>query len=266
MQLPSAVANRDSVAGRIVLLMAGGPLGTIMVNGLTQRLGPLTVIEEQPEAKRAIIRRRARLLGWPTAVGQIGLGLLLRATAHRSRQRLSTICRDHGLDPTARTGPAHHRVTSVNAPECHALLRELAPKVVAVYGTRLLTPATLAAVPAPVINYHAGITPMYRGQHPAYWALTRADPDNAGVTIHLVDRGVDTGGVLHQARTAFSADDTIATYQHVQMATALPLFARAIEEALAGRLAPRPATGPSANNFPPTLWRYLATGLRRGVW
>ena len=86
------------------------------------------------------------------------------------------------------------------------------------------------------------------------------------MTIHLVDEGVDTGAVLYQAQVTFDPGDTIATYQYVQAATALPLFVRAIEDALAGRLTPRRVDLPSQKWFPPTLWGYLATGLTRGVW
>jgi hypothetical protein len=53
-------------------------------------------------------------------------------------------------------------------------------------------------VPSPFINYHAGINPKYRGQDPAYWARVQGDAEHAGITIHLVDEGVDTGAVLFQ--------------------------------------------------------------------
>ncbi len=82
----------------------------------------------------------------------------------------------------------------------------------------------------------------------------------------MVDQGVDTGAVLYQAQVAFAPEDTISTYQHVQAATALPLFARALEDAIAGRLRPRRVSLPSQLWFPPTLWAYLTTGLTRGVW
>jgi len=74
---------------------------------------------------------------------------------------------------------------------------------VAVYGTRILKPVTLKCASAPFINYHAGINPKYRGQHPGYWPLAQGDEENAGVTVHLVDEGVDMGSVLYQAQVKF---------------------------------------------------------------
>jgi methionyl-tRNA formyltransferase len=250
----------------IVVLTAGGVLSRIVVNGLADRLGHLTVIEEQQETKAEIIRRRARLLGWPQTLSQVAAGILIRMLAGRRNARIGEIVRAHNLDTSVRPGITVHRVASINSPEARQLLTGLAPSAVAVYGTRILKAATLKSVAAPIINYHAGINPKYRGQHPGYWALVNNDPENAGVTIHLVDEGVDTGSVLYQARCAFDTADTISSYQYVQAARALPLFAQAVEDALNDRLQPRQVALPSRQWFPPTLGRYLATGLVRGVW
>jgi folate-dependent phosphoribosylglycinamide formyltransferase PurN len=249
----------------IVVVSAGGSLSNIVVNGLVARLGPVTVIEEAPERKAEIIRRRVRLLGWVAAIGQMGFGIVQRALWPNTA-RIKEVWSQHRLDARESTSIVRYQVPSVNSAECQNLLRTLSPKVVAVYGTRMIRRATLRAVDAPFVNYHAGINPKYRGQHPGYWALARDDSENAGVTIHLVDEGVDTGSVLYQARVQFAPEDTIASYQHVQAAYALPLFARAIEDALADRLQPRHVDLPSQQFFPPTLWGYLATGILRGVW
>ena len=252
--------------GCVVLLFAGGELGWSVANWLSQHVDDLVLIEEPAEAKAEIVRRRARLLGWPVAIGQVAFGLLSRIPNRRGKARAADIQARHGLTPTPTARPHHHRVESDNADGCRSLLRDLAPSVIAVYGTRLLSAQTLAASPAPFINYHAGINPAYRGQHPAYWALAKGDAANVGVTIHLVDSGVDTGHVLYQARVEMDPGDTIATYQWVQLPHALPLLARAIGDARAGRLTPHVVDLPSAKHFPPTLWSYLWTGFTRGVW
>ncbi len=249
----------------IVVVTAGGSLSNIIVNGLVARLGPVTVIEEAPERKSEIIRRRVRMLGWVAALGQMSFGIVQRALWPNTA-RIKEVWNQHRLDAREAAGVVRYQVPSVNSAACQELLRTLSPKVVAVYGTRIIRRATLQSVDAPFINYHAGINPKYRGQHPGYWALANDDSENAGVTIHLVDEGVDTGSVLYQARVEFAPEDTIASYQHVQAVHALPLFARAIEDALADRLQPRQIDLPSQQFFPPTLWGYLATGITRGVW
>ncbi len=46
---------------------------------------------------------------------------------------------------------------------------------------------------------HAGITLRYRGVHGGYWALAEQHPEWVGTTVHLVDPGIDTGGILAQS-------------------------------------------------------------------
>ncbi len=266
-----AIASKRPLAPKlkrgVVVLAAEGELTNIVVNGLTERLGAtsLSVILEPPESKTDVIRRRARLVGWISTAGQIAFGILQRLLWSNAA-RIDAICRGYNLnrEPIARLSV--FRVPSVNSQVCRDLLRELQPAVVAVYGTRIVSRATLQSVNVPFINYHAGINPKYRGQHPGYWALANDDPDHAGITVHLVDEGVDTGAVLYQMRVQFADDDTIASYQYVQAAYAIALFARAILDALAGRLKPRHVDLPSQKYFPPTLWGYLSTGLKKGVW
>lgn len=264
---PTEGACDGEIAGErpIVLLTSGGTLSNIVINGLVKRLGPIVVIREPQEPKLDVLRRRARLLGWTSAVGQLAFGIVQRLFVI-SEVRIREIWSSHLLDPNPNDTVRVYDVPSVNSEEAHVLLRRLNPHVVAVYGTRILTSATLATVAAPFINYHAGINPKYRGQHPGYWALACGDSENAGVTIHLVDRGVDTGSVLYQARVQFTSADTIASYQHLQAAIALPLFARAIEDALEDQLTTQSVDLPSKQWFPPTIWQYVHNGVARGVW
>jgi folate-dependent phosphoribosylglycinamide formyltransferase PurN len=258
--------TRMAADGRVVILTAGGQLGWCAANALARTFEGLVVVQEEPEAKSDIIRRRARLLGWPTAVSQAACGIALRMYSGQAKARISEICSQSGLNATPDPSLDVRRVPSVNSECCRNLLRELSPAVVAVYGTRIIKPPTLDCVPAPFINYHAGINPKYRGQHPAYWALADKDAANAGITIHLVDSGVDTGDVLCQRRVAFGPSDTILTYQWAQMAVALPLFAQAIADGLEKRLRASQVDLPSRQHFPPTLGQYIRNGMLRGVW
>jgi len=157
-------------------------------------------------------------------------------------------------------------VPSVNSPECVAAIERLKPRVILLLGTRIVDRKTLAAIKAPLINYHAGITPKYRGIHGGYWAKAEGDLENFGVTVHLVDPGIDTGAVLYQARLKPNATDNYATFPYLQLATVLPLLEQAVRDALAGKLNPQTVDLPSRLWSHPTIWRYIAGGLRRGAW
>jgi methionyl-tRNA formyltransferase len=110
-----------------------------------------------------------------------------------------------------------------------------------------------------------GITPAYRGVHGGYWALANDDRAHCGVTVHLVDAGVDTGSILYQTLIAPEADDNFATYPILQLVQGVSLMKAALRDAVAGHLAPRVGEGPSRQWYHPSLPEYWKARLRRGV-
>ena len=99
-----------------------------------------------------------------------------------------------------------------------------------------------------------------------YWALATGDAENFGATVHLVDAGVDTGGVLHQVRGKPGRGDNIALYALRLAAMSREICVKAVEDALEGRLAPVTPEMPSKQWYHPTIGFYLRTGLAKGVW
>jgi len=83
------------------------------------------------------------------------------------------------------------------------------PDVVVVNGTRIIAEKVLHSVPATFLNTHSGITPLYRGAHGGYWALVKKDRANCGVTIHVVDAGIDTGGIVTKPASSQAAPTTL---------------------------------------------------------
>jgi methionyl-tRNA formyltransferase len=110
--------------------------------------------------------------------------------------------------------------------------------VVAAYGL-ILPPAVLAAPRIGCLNVHGSLLPRWRGAAPIQRALMAGDKET-GVTIMLMDEGLDTGGIV-LAETVAVADRTTAGELHDELAK---LGARLIVEALKGldegTLAPRP--------------------------
>ncbi len=240
--------------------MAGsGRMSRVVWNALRRRWPGAHALVERRLPRRQLVRRRLARLGPVTVFGQVAfVGLLVPLLSRRGEARVRHILARHQLDD----GPFEGRVTrvpSVNTAETRAALRALAPRVVVVHGTRILERETLASVAAPFINMHGGITPFCRGVHGGYWALVDGRSDLAGVTVHLVDEGIDTGPVLGQALIEPGPGDSFATYPALSTAAGLPLLFDAVERALAGTLAATPSlcAGPSLLRTHPTLWGYL---------
>ena len=110
-----------------------------------------------------------------------------------------------------------------------------------------------------------GITPKYRGVHGAYWALVNEDPGNCGVTIHLVDNGTDTGGVLYQDIINIEKYDNLNTYPIHQMAKALPLMKAALNDIKENQINIKNGPYPSRLWYHPTLYEYVKNWILKGV-
>jgi folate-dependent phosphoribosylglycinamide formyltransferase PurN len=251
---------------RITVLTVPSPQSWIVINALAKHFGPVTIIAEDRESKLALISKRMRRQGVITVLGQIGFVLFQKILARRAGPRIKEIVAEHGLEPDPNAACEILPVRSVNSMACRAALAMLKPDVVLVIGTRIIGKTTLQSITAPMINFHSGINPKYRGQAGGYWALASGDPDNAGVTVHLVDEGVDTGAVLYQARFSATPQDNFITYFYIQAGTARPLVIKAIEDALSGQLRPEKVDLPSQQFYHPTLWQYLWTAWAKGVW
>lgn len=254
------------MATRLAVLTAGGSAPAIVINALAKAYPDLTVITEPPESKGAFLRRRAKALGWLSVIGQLPVMFGSRLSKRFLDARFAELEREYGYAPTLSDTLLIRTVPSANDPAFIEALRELKPDVLFVVGARMLKSATLDALPCPAINFHAGITPQYRGVNCGYWALAEDHPDLYGGTVHFVDKGVDTGSVIVQKVCDPGPSDTIFTHHHVITAQCADLCVAAVREALAGRTMKPQPLGASRQYYHPTLWGWIATGLRRGVW
>lgn len=72
---------------------------------------------------------------------------------------------------------------------------------------RILPPRVVSALSPFLINTHPALLPAFPGAHAVRDALA-AGAAQTGVTVHIVDEGVDTGPVIVQEVVAIEADDT----------------------------------------------------------
>jgi len=114
--------------------------------------------------------------------------------------------------PVKKTALAHDLLLlqppSLRRPEAAAELRELAPDVIVVAAfSQILPPEVLAIPPHGCLNVHASLLPRYRGAAPIAAAIL-AGEEQTGVTLMLMDEGMDTGPILAQARCEIEPQDT----------------------------------------------------------
>ncbi len=122
-----------------------------------------------------------------------------------------------------------HRIADPNSEEFHHLLRELAPDAVLNQSERLLKHEVLSIPRLGFVNRHASLLPGFRGRM-ACWRSHAAEPPRYGLTIHVVDEGVDTGPII--LRQEFGDVDPRWSYARVMRrvcAAAPEIFWRAME-------------------------------------
>lgn len=107
------------------------------------------------------------------------------------------------------------------------------------YGYRfMIRPPVLAQLPSRVINLHISLLPWNKGADPNLWSFLEDTPK--GVTIHLVDEGLDTGAILAQQEVAYEPGDTLrSTYLRLSEAIE-ELFIASWPMIRTGELTPQP--------------------------
>ncbi len=123
------------------------------------------------------------------------------------------------------------------------LLAEVAsmkPEVmVAVAYGQILRPKFLEIAPKGVLNVHPSLLPKYRGASPIPGAILAGD-DVTGVTIMLMDEGMDSGPILAQKEEAIRDDDTAGTLAERLGEVGATLLAETLPRWLSAKIAPEP--------------------------
>jgi phosphoribosylglycinamide formyltransferase-1 len=90
---------------------------------------------------------------------------------------------------------------------------------------QLLTPSFLERFPQRVVNVHPSLLPSFPGAQAIGAALAAGVPET-GVTVHVVDEGLDTGPVLEQRPVAVEPRETLEQRLHAVEHELLPRVVR----------------------------------------
>ena len=113
--------------------------------------------------------------------------------------------------------------------------------VLASYG-RILPPALLAIPRLGSLNVHPSLLPKYRGASPIQTALRNGELET-GVSIMLMDAGMDTGAIVRQESIAIEPGETYGELHDRLALRGADLLAEALELARSASLNPQPQRG-----------------------
>ena len=107
----------------------------------------------------------------------------------------------------------NHRVidaAELRNPKTVAFIRSLRPDIiVSSFFAYIIKPELIQIPPMGCVNLHPSYLPYNRGWHPNVWPILDGTP--AGVTLHYIDEGVDTGDIIAQKIVEVEPTDTGGT-------------------------------------------------------
>jgi methionyl-tRNA formyltransferase len=131
--------------------------------------------------------------------------------------------------------------------------------IVVAFG-QILRPAILGIPPHGVINVHASLLPHHRGASPVAGALLAGD-EVSGVTIMLLDAGLDTGPILAQRTEPILPEDTAGSLTDRLAVRGAEFLAETLPGWLTGSITPVPQDEAQA-----TLTRRISKEAGRVDW
>ncbi len=144
--------------------------------------------------------------------------------------------------PVKRVAAQHglplYQPRSLRRSEEHDRLRQLKPDLLVVAAYGLILPHQVLDVPRyGGLNVHPSLLPRHRGASPVAGALLAGDKET-GVSIMLMDAGMDTGPVVAQRRVSIEPEDNAGTLTDRLAQVGQELLAETIAPWISGAIHP----------------------------
>jgi methionyl-tRNA formyltransferase len=128
----------------------------------------------------------------------------------------------------------------LRSPEAIDEIGGLKPELLVLADYGQIVPKALLDMPRfGALNLHPSLLPRHRGAAPIAATILEADGET-GVSLMLMDAGVDTGPLLAQRRVALQGDETAPDLEDRLANTAATLLGESLGPWLRGELQPRP--------------------------
>ena len=111
------------------------------------------------------------------------------------------------------------------------------------FGYRhILRKEIIEGVGCPIFNLHVSYLPFNKGAHPNFWSFYENTP--SGVTIHLIDEGIDTGPIVYQKYVNFDEKEITFSQTHSRLINEIEsLFISKIDKILSDDWVAKPQKG-----------------------
>lgn len=185
-------------------------------------------------------RTALKVLRWLMGEGEEIVGLVLHPEAKRR-------CGEELLSTAVLPSECHFDGSRLKEPGVLERIRALEPEIaLSVLFGCILRPPFLEIFPRGVLNLHPSYLPYNRGQYPNVWSIVEGTP--AGVSLHYIDSGIDTGDVVARTAVEVRPTDTGETLYRRLESEMVNIFKETWPSVRRGD-APRKAQGPGAGTY-----------------
>jgi len=114
-------------------------------------------------------------------------------------------------------------------------LKKSKPDLMITYFYPQLISSEILAIPnLGTINFHPAILPDYRGAHVINWMILKGEK-NAGITLHYIDEGIDTGDIIHKETIPIEFEDTAFDLEKKVIEKSIQILPELLPSILSGK-------------------------------
>lgn len=115
-------------------------------------------------------------------------------------------------------------------------LRHAKPDLVVFTGGGLIRQEVLECSGHGVLNCHMGVLPRYRGMDVVEWPILEGKFNQVGITVHFMDKGVDTGDILVVRQIPIQPSETLSALRTRMEPIMCQTFVETCEKFLKGEV------------------------------
>ena len=186
---------------RIIILIGNSVIGKYVASEFNKKINTLaTIIEDRKENKfsKLLNKLKKNIFLMPYKLIEV---LLLSFENRIITRKINNYFLRYKIN--LKNGIV---VENINSNKTKDIIKSLEPDLGIVIGTSIIKNDTLDLFPKGLINMHTGILPNYKGLRSEFWALYNKDYGNIGVTIHEVNKEIDSGKILIQDKLKYNGE------------------------------------------------------------
>lgn len=198
---------------RVVVLYSAGHAGSAIVLNLLEEAPDLDIvgIVRAPPLKNKALKEEMRRIGWRFSwllFWQRAVQALIYAVAILLRPWLWKRALLPGWYLARTKNIPSLTCKNANGPAAEEFIKAHQPDIViSAFFNRILKKNIIGIPRLGVLNIHPGWLPDYKGAMNYFWVLKNNDT-TAGVTLHWINEGIDTGDIIARRRFVVRHDTT----------------------------------------------------------